>query len=100
MPLHNVTPTSFDHVCASVDPETHQVCGLTQTALAHSAIEQRVIEPDNKVVLVATCPAGHRESFKMNLTAIHETHPDFSEEHRHQAQQIRAMQRHLGLPVA
>ena len=95
MPLHNVTASSFDHTCV--------ICGAARQGIAHAhqpAIFEHVIIPESqKTILVAVCPNGHREGFNMNLGPEHEIHPDFTDEHRHQAGQIRLLMQHLGLQV-
>lgn len=90
MPLHNVTPTSFDHVCA--------VCEASKQGRPHREIEVVEVSPGKKVIVIE-CAAGHREGFNMHLSALDEIHPDFTDEHRHQAAQIRQLQQHLGLLV-
>ena len=94
--IHNVTASTFDHLC---EGNTNGVpCPHNRTGLAHTQVEKRYLsnwQPD----LVITCPAGHEEHLNTRLGPQHEIGAQFSEEYRQRAQQIRALQRHLGLPV-
>ena len=86
MPLHNVSATHHEHSCI--------ICGA-QKQQAHTEIEQ--VQTSRGITLVIECANGHRECFNMELTA--EDEQTGSDVHKHQAQQIRALQKHLGLPL-
>lgn len=90
MSIHNVTPTHVDHLC--------EVCGQ-QTTKAHSEVEQVQPRPGMPVVLVLTCPQGHRYCLNNALEPEEETSPTRDEAGREQVRNVRALHRALGLPV-
>lgn len=87
MSIHNVTPETFDHVCA---------CGHSRAGLAHESIER--VEVGGNTVLVIGCPAGHRECLNGALPVEEETSPTRDEASREQVRNVRALHRALGLP--
>lgn len=99
MSIHNVTPTHFDHVCNAVHPYTGSTCGKSATR-EHAELEQ-VQGPDGSIILVAVCvdDPNHRECFNHRLTAADETAVSRDDFSREQVRNVRALYRHLGLPV-
>lgn len=85
MPIHNVSETHHDHVCA--------MCGASKLQNAHEKIERLELSP-GKVTLVIECANGHRESFTSNLEESEETNPERSEFGREQVRNVRALYRH------
>lgn len=90
MPIHNVSSTHHDHSCV--------ICGAAEQQRPHEKIE-RVTAPDGSVLLVIECAAGHRECFNNALTAEEETSPTRDEASREQVRNVRALHKHLGLPL-
>lgn len=86
--ISNVTATSFDHTCDE--------CGHMRQGLSHSEIRQ-IPANEGHILLTIACPSGkHFECLNPALDASHETDERYSAVHRHQAQQIRQLQQHLG----
>lgn len=90
MPLHNVSEIHHDHSCV--------ICGATEQQRPHEKVERLEVSP-GKVVLIIECANGHRECFNNALGPEEETSPTRSEESRQQVRNVRALHRHLGLPV-
>ena len=89
--IYNVTPTMLDHECV--------ICGAKKSQHPHEKIE-RVEGVGGSIVLVVECENGHRECFNNNLPAYEETSLTRDETSREQVKNVRALHRHLGLPVS
>lgn len=90
MPVYNVSETHHDHICV--------ICGATEQQRPHEKVEQVEVSP-GKIVLVIECAGGHRECFNNALPASEETSPTRDEASREQVRNVRALHKHLGLPV-
>jgi hypothetical protein len=87
--LKTINPSTYEHTCNR--------CGHEHEA-GHGSARHAMLGQSH--ALAIDCPnCGTSEHFNMDLTAEHETHPDLTDEHRHQARQIRLLMKHRGIPL-
>lgn len=110
MSIHNITATTFDHICA--------ICGKIAEAIPHAMLLHNATPWGETYLTYISCevhgptcgrPVGecgkstgctvHSESFNPNLPASEETNQERSEAGREQVRNNRLLHRHVGLPV-
>lgn len=109
MSIHNVTTTTFDHICSA--------CGKIAQAIPHAMLIHNQTPWGETILSYISCeehgPACQRpglcgevtgctvhiESFVPGHPASEETNETRSEEGREQIKQNRLLHKHLGLPV-
>lgn len=94
MSIHNITASTFDHVCSAPG------CQHSRQGLLHSTLHPDMVDhPVHGKIICIICPGGHVECLNNALEAWEETSPTRDEASREQVRNVRALHRHLGLPV-
>lgn len=101
MSIHNVSDTTFDHVCTGKKHPDAPPCGAQQT-VAHTdreTVKKQVIEGRIYVTIRCSADPGHWECLNADLSAAEETNPLRSDASREQVRNVRALLSQQGIPV-